>query len=127
MLNKLVNNVHWNYLLARDTDVAHMARYIEFTPSNYDTYSLELAGLLMAAASEVDVVAKIACSYVKQNARPANIDDYRDILVPAWPQLPEYPVQLNRFGLSFTPWTNWAHNANPDWWRAYNNVKHERN
>lgn len=127
MLNQLTNNVHWNYLLALDTDVAHVARYIEFAPPNYETYSLELAGVLMAAASEVDVVAKIACSYVNPNAKPENIDEYRDVLVPNWPNLPNYPVQLSRFGLNCTPWANWANKANPDWWRAYNNVKHKRN
>ncbi len=41
-----VNNQHWNYLLALDADATELSRYIEFTPKNYKTYSLEIARLL---------------------------------------------------------------------------------
>ena len=25
------------------------------------------------------------------------------------------------------PWINWSENKNPNWWKSYNNVKHQRN
>jgi hypothetical protein len=45
------NNRHWNYLLALDRDAALIARFVELSTDNFGTYSIELARLLMAAAS----------------------------------------------------------------------------
>jgi hypothetical protein len=28
--------------------------------------------------------------------------------------------------LDIIPWENWQESKTPDWWRAYNNVKHDR-
>ncbi len=126
MIRQRVNNVHWNYLLALDADTAIVSRYVEFNPANYAAYSLELARLLMAAASEVDVVAKLACRRVNPATTASNIDEYRLELVPARLNLPKYPIQINRFGLDLEPWSSWCTGTHPDWWRAYNAVKHER-
>ena len=62
------NNRHWNYFLALDRDAAVIARFVEFSTDNFGTYSIELARLLMAAASEVDVVAKLACVQIDPKA-----------------------------------------------------------
>lgn len=127
MIHQGANNVHWNYFLALDADTSAMSRYIEFTEKNFDTYSVELARLLMAAASEVDVLAKTACSRVAPAKKPGKIDQYKAILATGRPNLESYPVQIRRYGLVLTPWSNWTSGTNPLWWRAYNDVKHERN
>ena len=51
--------LHWNYFLALDRDLEVVSRYVEFTKPNFNVYSIELAHLLFAAASEVDVIAKL--------------------------------------------------------------------
>src|SRR5688572_3615505 len=125
MIPQQVNNVHWNYLQALDADALVLSRYIEFSPENYNTFSIELARLLMAAASEVDVVAKIACEHA--GAREASgINSYREVLTERWPNLAGSQVEIARFGMQLTPWENWRTGSNPDWWRSYNQVKHER-
>lgn len=53
--------LHWNYFLALEQDMDVVARYIEFTHANLNVYSIELAHLLFAASSEVDVIAKLLC------------------------------------------------------------------
>ena len=126
MIPQAINNRHWNYLLALDGDAAILSRYIEFAPDNYDTYSIELGRLLMAAAAEVDVAAKLACAHVPGSGKADNILDYQRILAAARPRLPTYPVSIHRFGLALTPWSNWTVPSVPDWWTAYNKVKHER-
>jgi len=55
------SKIHWNYFLALERDLEIVARYVEFTKPNFKTFSIELAHLLFAAASEVDVVAKLLC------------------------------------------------------------------
>ena len=49
---------YWNYFLALEADLERLSRFVEFTSVNFQTYSLEMARLLLTGASEVDVVAK---------------------------------------------------------------------
>lgn len=118
--------LHWNYLLALDRDMEVVSRYVEFTTENESVYSIELAHLLFAAASEVDVLAKLMCEQLDPRARRGNIDDYRAVLTAHPLQLATTSVFVPRYGMEFKPWDNWASNCNPDWWRSYNNVKHQR-
>ena len=117
---------HWNYFLALEDDVARLSRYLEPAEANFEAYSLELARILFAAASEVDVVAKQLCNQIDPAGSANNIDQYRTALMRHRPEIAQSQVSIPRFGLAFSPWERWAHNANPIWWRAYNKVKHER-
>lgn len=124
------SKTHWNYYLALEQDMETLSRYIEFSESNFRVYSIELAHLLFAAASEVDVLAKLLCRLVAPTMERTNIDKYREALTPAIPELPSAEVFVERYGLSFKPWKSWGTHTgadkNPRWWRSYNNVKHER-
>lgn len=42
------------------------------------------------------------------------------------PQIVNAVVEIPRFGFTLTPWVQWETDASPLWWRAYNNVKHQR-
>jgi hypothetical protein len=117
---------HWNYFLALDDDVARMARYLELTEANFSSYSLELARILFAAASEVDVVAKNLCKKINENSKARSIDKYMEEILPHYPSIPEAIIYIPRFGLTFNPWEKWGENKKPLWWDAYNNVKHHR-
>jgi hypothetical protein len=132
------NRLHWNYFLALEQDMERTARYIELCHANRDVFSIELAHLLFAAASEVDVLAKCICKRIMPNAPCGNIKDYRRIFTGAAklpandvgyiPSLAKLDVYLPRYGMKLSPWAKWAKGAeNPDWWTSYNNVKHERN
>ena len=54
------------------------------------------------------------------------MDDYRLTIVGAKTILRDAEVEIPRYGLALRPWDNWRENRNPDWWRAYNSVKHQR-
>ena len=118
--------VHWNYFLALERDLEAVSRYIEFCEPNFSVFSIELAHLLFAASSEVDVVAKLLCQLIAPKSPRKNIDQYRAALMRTIHDLPDTEVFVPRYGLSFRPWSNWTEGHNPDWWRSYNNVKHER-
>ena len=118
--------LHWNYFLALERDMESAARYIEFSQQNFSTFSIELAHLLFAAASEVDVVAKLLCKQVAPDKPCRNINEYRGILLQHIPELPRSKVFVPRYGLDFEPWVNWEDGRNPLWWKAYNDVKHHR-
>ncbi len=117
---------HWNYFLSLEEDLIRIGRFIEFSKSNFSCFSTELARLLLAASSEVDVVAKLLCKKLDASVVTTNIDDYRNVVLSRISRFPAYTVSLPRFGLTLTPWSKWATNTNPDWWREHNQVKHQR-
>jgi hypothetical protein len=117
---------HWNYFLALEDDIAKLARYIEPTQANLGVYSLELARILFGAASEVDVVAKQVCRRLDSSSRAASIGAYKTEICRTYRQLAESIIDIPRFGLTLTPWVNWMVDGIPDWWHAYNKVKHHR-
>lgn len=118
---------HWNYFLCIEDDLLHLSRWIEFAPENFGCFSVELARLLMTCSSEVDVVAKALCARISQTAAASSINRYRDVLASHYRNMPQNRVFAPRYGLTLSPWTNWAEpNSPPDWWLANNKIKHHR-
>jgi len=119
--------IHWNYFLALESDLQQISRFIEFDKKNFRTYSIELAHLLLASSSEVDVIAKCICGLLEANSPAENINQYREIIDRNLPGFKKETVYIPRFSHQLTPWKNWNSTQNPIWWRSYNKVKHERN
>ena len=125
MINTMI---HWNYMLALENDINNVAKYIEFNEDNYNCYSIELAHLLLSTASEVDVVAKALIVKIDRSCSvESNINFYRKVIKPAIPNLSKLKILIPRYSLGFEPWSSWDNDVNPLWWKAYNDVKHERN
>ena len=118
---------HWNYFLAIEKDLENLSRYIEFANANLGTYSIELTHLLLSASSEVDVIMKQFCSLIDPAKTTNNINEYKNVIKPNLTDFINEEICIDRFGLSFKPWENWNGEHNPEWWRSYNNVKHQRN
>ena len=121
--------LHWNYFLALESDLGVASRYVEFNIQNCEVYSIEFAHLLFAAASEIDVVAKLLCENLMPRAQRKNINDYKKILLSSIPELPKTRINLITCGLEIYPWRDWnddESSVSPIWWKSYNNIKHER-
>lgn len=118
---------HWNYFLAIEKDLEGLSRYIEFSNANLGTYSIELTHILLSASSEVDVIMKQLCTLIDSTQQTDNINDYKGIIQGKLPIFINEKICIDRFGLSYKPWENWTGTQNPNWWRSYNNVKHQRN
>lgn len=125
------SNLYWNYFLALEKDMEQVARFIEFAEPNFKVYSIELAHLLFAASSEVDVIAKALCKLLSPTEDARDIRDYRRTITTALSDFAKERVQVSRFGLTLDPWSTWRNTTtsatNPTWWKGYNNVKHQRN
>ena len=119
---------HWNYFIALEDDLAEISRYIEFSESNYKTYSIELAHLLLAAASEVEVVLKAICKKVNPDNSHQSAKKLRETIQVKQSYMIREFCTIPRFGLKFEPWKEWDNksDARPFWWTAYNDVKHQR-
>ncbi len=120
------NCVHWNYFIALEQDLLKVSRFIEFAETNFSTYSIELAHLLLASSSEVDVVLKSLCNIKDAAKNHHNINDYKETILGELPELVNETCFIPRYGLELIPWSNWAGENNPIWWRSYNEVKHQR-
>lgn len=83
--------------------------------------------ILLSASSEIDVIIKQLCAIIAPEQRAYNINDYQVIIKQFLPDFINEEVWIDRFGLSYKPWDNWNRTQNPNWWRSYNNVKHQRN
>ena len=118
--------IHWNYFIALEEDLEKVARYIEFDEDNYSTYSLELAHLLLAASSEVDVVLKELCNKIKSSKNHTKMEHYRKTIKALLPELSNEEVTISRYGLTLTPLENLKNDKAPYWWEGYNDVKHHR-
>jgi hypothetical protein len=117
---------HWNYFIALESDLAQVSRFVEFSKENFLTYSIELAHLLLTAASEVDVVVNQHCSVVAPSEKAGGMDAYRKVLRKFEPNMESTKIFLPRYSLEFTPWENWQNDKTPDWWSDHNKVKHQR-
>ena len=117
---------HWYYFAALSDDLEKTVRFVEPTPDNFKTYSVEFARLYLAIGSEIDVVAKLLCNAVDPNAKLGGINTYRDVILKGFPQVPDVELTATRSEVSLVPWKDWSAGTNPSWWACYNGVKHER-
>jgi hypothetical protein len=119
---------NWDFFLAIESDLAETARFVHFSPDNFETFSIEFSQIMMAACAEIDTVAKQLCARVDAAAPRGNIADYQATLTLKYPRFYENQVLIPAHGLEMQPWRKWSPPtpAAPPWWQAYNAVKHDR-
>jgi len=117
---------HWHYFLTLDADLDVTSRYVEICKDNFKTYSIEYVRILLAAGSEIDVVAKLVCEKIDSSKKAENINHYREIITAKYSHFHEMEVLLPRYAIRLTPWKAWKGTDNPEWWKSYNDVKHKR-
>jgi hypothetical protein len=117
---------NWQYLITLDSDLKEVSRYVDIRSENFDTFSIEFVRLLLSAGSEIDVVAKLLCKKIDLSRSYKNINDYQQAITTKYPKFPEMIIDMPQYELQLTPWEDWKNNKKPSWWKAYNDVKHER-
>lgn len=124
-----MDNTHWNFFLAIEEDLEKLTRYVEFSEDdNMNTYSIQLSYILLSSCSEIDVLLKAICNLLDKKRKSENIDSYRLIIQKTIPEFITEEICIGRYKIFRKPWNEWKDNStsNPDWWIAYNNVKHHR-
>lgn len=125
-LQQSVVPIHWGYFLALEDDLYTLARYVEFSQGNYETYSIEIARLLLSACAEVDSVLKQLVRKVMPDSPARNISEYFDSVAAHSDKFVPFRVEIPRHGLELRPWVDWTRHQPPAWWSAHNQVKHQR-
>lgn len=101
---------HWAYYMSLEDDLIETSRYVEISEDNFGAYSTQFTRLLLAAASEVDVVAKLVCRQIAPSGKHQNIDDYRNAIVPMFPAIPCIEMGIQWNPIRVKPWASWAAN-----------------
>ena len=115
---------HWDYYQALEEDVARLRRFIDFSPRNLKTFSIELARLLMAATQEIDVLFRQICA--KHEYKSESESGYRQFFAKGeYVKIRDIQISVHGCALKFTPFEKWI-DAPPEWWTANNKIKHER-
>lgn len=120
-------NPYWQFFVSLESALGATTNFVEFSNDNYETYSIEFARIILSAGSEIDVVSKVLCDTIQPGNNAGNINDYRLILHSNFRLLHDLEILIPRYNLRFKPWESWNRGSNPDWWRFYNDIKHERN
>ena len=125
-------SLEWMYFLSIDSDLEKLARYIEFTDSNFGVYSVELVRLYLSTCAEIDTVLKKLCKQTDgdwSNPAKPNIGDYRKSIRRTHRLFCDVKCKIPTYGLEFCPWCNFGIDptgTSPDWWQPHNDVKHNR-
>jgi hypothetical protein len=123
-----VNHQPWHYFLSIERDFIETIDFVDLHTDNKNTYSNAYAKLLLLIGSEADVVAKMLCKQANPASAAGNIDQYRSELCAKFPGIHTTEIEIAKYNMKIQPWLSWGPVVakSPDWWRAYNGVKHER-
>jgi hypothetical protein len=109
-------------------DLRTFLEYVEPHDTNLNVFSHRTYELLLRACTEFEAVCKlVAAERGVALPKTANINHYRDLLTPL--HVAEAEVAFTFWNPSlhwFTPFRAWASSQPLSWYRAYNDVKHDR-
>lgn len=134
---------HWEYYCVLEEDFYNTMRYVELdlgdnslysgTPvSNFGnsmTYSIEFVKQYQSISSAIEDILKAICAQLNSTDAGNMERDYTPTILgdAFFQKVVGQKVQVRRQELQ--PFMNWsvAPYKSPDWWSAYNDVKHNRN
>lgn len=135
---------YWQYYLSLEKRFARTEEYVTFDADNDKAFSIEYLALMQSVCSEVDVVGKAIASHFEPTLKveKTNIQKWSYFLQCHLSEVVDTEVRFLR-ERTITPWRNWRleertnkkgslyyayarGSSSPEWWRAYNKVKHAR-
>jgi hypothetical protein len=125
------------YFLILDQDIFETPRYVEFSETNFNTYSLEYLRLLFSVCAEFEIVCKQLCNSIKSedDFEKSEMDYLTRIILGNFPKITELEIYVPQLGKKILPFTGWGRaykgkevekSGSPFWWQNYNSVKHGR-
>lgn len=133
---------YWNYYLELEEQFLNTRRYVNFEENNFKTYSNEFIKLLQGICSEIDVIAKEIVELKKGKGKFNSIQKWGYEIQKLIPNIDTINLRFDNT-FEIIPWNKWRYEykktkkgnmsislaekmETPDWWIAYNKVKHER-
>jgi len=130
---------YWNYYLILEKDFLETERYLAIDELNFSAYSNEYIKQYQAICSEIDVIAKSYCRELDDHFKGNKIDAYCKCIIENKQDFANRNIKLTDRAIVLIPWKNWTYSIenqndgkekivahNPDWWKKYNKIKHDR-
>lgn len=116
---------YWKYYNVLEEDFIRIIRYIEILENNYATCSDEIIKQLQAVGSEFDNICKSVCGFNLSDRK--TIKDYEDWIFRNIDDITSIEIIVkNTHNIKLKPFDGWTDSSQLFWWRAYNEVKHNR-
>ncbi|MDE5856527.1 MAG: hypothetical protein K2H06_05725, partial [Anaeroplasmataceae bacterium] len=96
--------------------------YVTVEENNYNTYSNMYLKQMLAIGSEIDILKKVVASLFQQDFDEKK-DNVNKIIEQNFPDITTIEIKFKNSGTLLYPW---KYSKEPDWWTAYNEVKHNR-
>lgn len=119
---------YWRYYNILEDDFIRLTRYVRICESNYNTCSDEIIKQFLSVASEFENVAKVFCGF-NLSYRGTKINHVCNELFIRIEDIQSVEIAVKRTkNLSIKPFSEWNKSRAGDlfWWKAYNEVKHNR-
>lgn len=115
----------WPFYCRIENDFINTLNYISFSEDNFLTYSIEYERLMLSICSEIDILFKQICKVINEEMNPGNISEYFQILKDV-DDLLDSEVFCELSKQKYSPFSSWSEENSPNWWKAYNKIKHDR-
>ena len=125
-----MKHFYYAYFLALKKYLVDSIQFSEiFHKNNYNCWSIAYAKMLLSTCVEIESTLKeISKRYDPDlSIKRVTIGRLRSNVIKHKPNFHATEVQIPRYGKTLKPWEKWSGNPeqNPEWWQAYNNIKHE--
>lgn len=121
-----MNTPHYQYFLALEEDLEESIKFAEIDSANDAVFSIVYLKILVSTCIEIEATLKQLCQRYSSGSSPNNINELKNIVTSSKPNYHLTEIKIPRYGLKLKPWDEWGAGQNPDWWRAYNDAKHDR-
>ena len=121
-------DVYWSQYIDYEREFRHTLKYITIDEDNFMAFSNTYLKLMLGVCSEVDVAAKEYCTLLDGARSYDNINQYRMCIQKKEENFTKSKIRILKRSMLLEPWSSWdmRSDKNPEWWRIYNKVKHER-
>ena len=111
-----------NHYLLLEKDFQLTTEYVTIAEDNFETYSASYLKLLLTIGSEIDVMLEFLANLYDPDTKERGFGCSKVILKNE-PNIKSLEIQLRNEDISVCPWDC---GRIPEWWTAYNEIKHNR-
>lgn len=119
-------NLFWNYYLNLENRFINTTQYVEVDENNYQTFSIEYIGLLQSICAEIDTIIKEICGFNQEDFKKISMYYEKIMKDPFFKNIMDEETIYIYKKINIKPFNQWDEENSPQWWKSYNDVKHER-
>lgn len=122
-------NIYWSQYILIEKEFMNTLYFLALDDSNENSYSQAYLKLMLEIGSEIDVVFKEYCRTIDPTFATSyrTIVHYKNSINNNNPDFITQQVLMTNYNKHLYPWIEWSTlPGSPNWWTAYNMVKHRR-